>query len=305
MKKTITLIVLAVCTCLMSYAQSESEARSSKNYYGVGAAANQEAAVEKAKTDLAGKIRPDMMKDAQFRKADGATCRKIADQGKVFLSKKGSTITAIVYIPKDELKRAYAEAVMFDALPDDGLDESGNPRDPSAPAPAPAVNKTITELPVAEQPVQVVVVTENKPATTTQPVVVPQQTAPVTQPTTTTTQPAAQPVVVTPPPAQQPVQGTPAKTGNKLLDEILDAHNLFELNDFFTKGKNTGALAYGRLNTMTAPENSYLLLYQPDGTIVAVYDKGSATRKNLRTGTTENYANMFDNVKIIWFQLYQ
>jgi hypothetical protein len=102
-----------------------------------------------------------------------------------------------------------------------------------------------------------------------------------------------------------PLQGTPVKTGNKYLDEILEAHNLFELNDFFTRGKNAGALAYGRLETMTAPENSYLLLYQPNGTIVAVYDRGTNTRRNLRTGAVENYATAFDNIKIIWFQLYQ
>jgi len=296
MKKIITLILSVVCMNVMLHAQSQSEARSSRNYFGEATAARPEIALEQAKNNFVAKIRVDMLKDVQFRKADPFTCRKIAEQAKVYQAKKGKQDLAIVYIPKNELKRLYAEVVMFDELPDDGLDEFGNIRDQLATTTTPATSEPIRviaeDTPPIKQPEQQPVQVDR---TATQPVVSqPVTSEPVVQ------QPVSQPTTVV-----QSTQGAPAKTGNQYLDEILEAHNLFELNDFFTRGKNSGALAYGRLETLTAPENSYLLVYQPDGTIVAVYDKGSNTRRNLRTGVVENYATAFNNIKIIWFQLYR
>ncbi|GHT24514.1 hypothetical protein FACS189430_09550 [Bacteroidia bacterium] len=270
---------LLLCGYAALQAQSMGEAKAISNYWGEGRAGNKDAAIKAAKTAFAAKIKPELMKDAQYRKADGGTCWKIADLAQVFIS----GTTAVVYIPKSELKRVYAEATMFDELPDDGLDEFGN-----LVADDNRQQKVVERPPVVESP----------------PVAeAPQAKAEkaVEKPKPVVAEKTAQPVVEKP---QQTVAASPAKTGNKILDEILDAHNLFELTELFNKSKNAGALVYGRLGTMTASENSYLLLYKQDGTIVAVYDKGTSTRKNLRTGTTENYASSFDNVKIIWFQLY-
>ena len=290
MKNTITFFLLAACINIMSYAQTEADARSSRHYFGEGVAASEDAALNAAKADFVTKIKPDMRTDVQFRKLDDATCWKIANMAKTFTTQKGSRYTVIVSLPKNELKRAYAEAVMFDVIPDDGLDEFGNLRAPDA-----------EYQPIAMIPVKVQ--EENKPP---QEITKPQEV--VRQEITGTQNAPVSQEVVRPPEVVRPseVVAAPydARTGNAMLDEILAAHNVFELSDFFIRERNKGSLAYGMPNTMTTPGNSYLIVYQRDGTIVAVYDKGTSMRKNLRTGVVEDYTTRYSDVRIMWFQLY-
>ena len=284
MKNSI-IIVLVACASIMTYAQTEIDARSSNNFFGEGKASSQEAALGMAKNDFIAKIKPAMKTDVQIRKMDDVTCWKIVNTAKVFTTQKGNAYTVVVALPKNELKRAYAEAVMFDVLPEDNLDEFGIPVNPGEKKEQTAGTDTSADVGTI--------------APTPAPAPAP---APAPTPTPTPTPPAPTPAPVEPSPAPA---AKPAPTGNALLDEILGAYNIFELSDFFVKERNKGSLAYGMPNTMTTPGNSYLVYYQNDGTIAAVYDKGSEMRKNLLTGVVENHLNKYRSFRYLWFQLYQ
>lgn len=311
--KKLLILLLFVCGYAALQAQNLSEAKSARNYYGEATASGEDAAVRSAKTSLIAKFKPDMMQDPLFRKADVITCGKMADQAQVVVSGSGNRTTAVAYIPKEELRRVYAEVTMFDKLPDDGLDEFGVPIDGSNVAAVPAsggggTTNASSGANVANT--SVTTTSETSTAGTGTTSISTAETSTVANTTvanTTTANTSATGTtgtgitsITTAPESEY----RPVKTGNPILDEMIEAINIIEISELLTKGKNNGSLAYGRLSTMTSPENSYLLVYKPDGTIVAIYDKGSAARRNLRTGNTENYRSAFDNVKFIWFQLY-
>ena len=297
MKFYVIIFVLAACTSIMSHAQIDAGARTSSNFFGEGTAASQDAALGIAKNDFIAKIKPAMRNDVQIRKLDDVTCWKIANLAMVYTDQRGSSFTVVITLPKNELRRAYAEAVMFDVLPEDDLDEFGIPRDKqyaeSATDQGQVQNQTQVQGQVQNQ-TQVQEQVQNQTQVQHQDQVRNQVQIAENQPLPVTSENFPTPPV-----------GKPAPTGNALLDEILGAYNIFELSDFFLKERNRGSLAYGMSNTMTTPGNSYLIYYQNDGTIAAVYDKGSENRKNLLTGATENHITKYRNFRYLWFQLYQ
>ncbi|MCD7851303.1 MAG: hypothetical protein LUH63_17270 [Parabacteroides sp.] len=56
---------------------------------------------------------------------------------------------------------------------------------------------------------------------------------------------------------------------------------------------------------MTAPERSYILVFNNDRQIIAILDKGKTERRNLLTGKTDDRIGNYTGMKAIWFQLFE
>lgn len=59
---------------------------------------------------------------------------------------------------------------------------------------------------------------------------------------------------------------------------------------------------YGKYATLTDPEEAYLIIYDPEGRIRAVFGKGDSIRKNLVTGKDDSIKN-YHGCGAIWFKL--
>ena len=100
-----------------------------------------------------------------------------------------------------------------------------------------------------------------------------------------------------------PAQTLPS-TGNPVLDEILRCKVVKEASEIFESYRKKGKLMYGKAGTNLSSENSYLMIYNQAGAIVAILDKGKgSTRKNLLTG--EQVSTQSLNATQIWFQLFE
>jgi len=103
---------------------------------------------------------------------------------------------------------------------------------------------------------------------------------------------------------EKPVQTPPVSTNNPVLDEILRCKTANAASDVFENYRKKEKLRYGRSGTNLTDENSYLMIYNQAGEIVAFLDKGQgSTRKNLLTGEQVS-AHSF-NAFQIWFQIFE
>ena len=92
-------------------------------------------------------------------------------------------------------------------------------------------------------------------------------------------------------------------TNNPVLDEILPCKTIREVTVVFENYKKKGKLAYGRAGTNLSSENSWLMIYNQAGEIIAFLDKGQGTtRRNLLTG--EQVSTQSFNAAQIWFQIF-
>lgn len=104
------------------------------------------------------------------------------------------------------------------------------------------------------------------------------------------------PVVV-----ESPLESLPASSRD-MLNTLLAKQTFKEAISYLYEMKEKGRMIYGRIKTMTSPENSYLAIVK-NGQLVTVLNKGKAIRVNLKTNTPEPIAN-YIGYGIIWFQIF-
>lgn len=85
-----------------------------------------------------------------------------------------------------------------------------------------------------------------------------------------------------------------------ILKSIVAITKFSDVAPLFQQLKVDRKIIYGGMNTLTSPENCYLLIYNKEGEVVAVLDKGH--RKNLRTQKEDSTKN-YSGCGAIWFQL--
>jgi hypothetical protein len=91
------------------------------------------------------------------------------------------------------------------------------------------------------------------------------------------------------------------KKDNGVLKKILHAKNFFELREIMEPLKERGDIVdYGKYASMKNPADCYLIVYDPAGNICAWLDKGSDTRRNLKTGKEDTVKN-YRGCGAIWF----
>lgn len=96
----------------------------------------------------------------------------------------------------------------------------------------------------------------------------------------------------------------PESTNISILDDLLTAKDVNQASVLLTKYNRLGKLVYGKPGTNLAPHQSYLMVYNKQGNIVAILDKGSDNeRTNLMNGEKATLQS-FPSTTYIWFQLY-
>ncbi|WP_293669759.1 hypothetical protein [uncultured Parabacteroides sp.] len=89
------------------------------------------------------------------------------------------------------------------------------------------------------------------------------------------------------------------------IQQIIQCKNSDELNNSLAQLKENNKIIYGTIKSMTAPERSYILVFNNDRQIIAILDKGKTERRNLLTGKTDDRIGNYTGMKAIWFQLFE
>ena len=90
-----------------------------------------------------------------------------------------------------------------------------------------------------------------------------------------------------------------------LLQSIIDATSASEINKILRDNKLIGKAMYGGANTLIDSSKAYILVYKPDGEIIALFDKEDSDDKtDLRSGEIKNMKQLFRGNLYIWFQLF-
>jgi len=113
------------------------------------------------------------------------------------------------------------------------------------------------------------------------------------------------------PQVEEPVITTPVKTqptsanntGN-LLDQILSAPSIREIQKILQENKKIGKASSGTMDKLTAPEKAYLVVYKDTGEIIAILDKGSINNRTDLLSGQKKGNEILEKNKVIWFQLY-
>lgn len=87
-----------------------------------------------------------------------------------------------------------------------------------------------------------------------------------------------------------------------ILKNILAITDWNDVGPYFQELKALNRIVYGKYSTMTSPDDCYLLIYNRDGKVVAILDKGH--KKNMKT-LEEDSLNNYSGNGAIWFQLFQ
>lgn len=95
------------------------------------------------------------------------------------------------------------------------------------------------------------------------------------------------------------------KEDSKILASIIQTENTDDLNALLFDLKEQHAIIYGRIRYMTAPEKSYILIFNEKRERVALLDKGTDIRKNLITGQKDDRINNYKGKRAMWFQLFE
>ncbi|PXV65012.1 hypothetical protein CLV62_10810 [Dysgonomonas alginatilytica] len=98
-----------------------------------------------------------------------------------------------------------------------------------------------------------------------------------------------------------PLTADPDDTPQDILNKITGITQFKDAAPYFQELKNARKMVYGKLKTMTSPNDCYLLIYNPEGAVVAILDKGHL--KNLNTRTEDSLSN-YKGCGALWFQLF-
>ena len=240
--------------------------------YGEATENTKDEAVKAAKSALLYEINREASKHPEWRfaktiQADGVEY----DFDKIELM-RGSKYRVIAYIKKDSITAVF---------------DKNTPKVKMSDNPATQVKTP----PTADQPVkpQPVADTNVTPASET-------VQLKVEEPKVSATEQPQTDTVVTPVPKKVQADG--------LLGEILNATSYNEVLKILDRNKRTGKAVHGNMNTLTAPEKAYLLVYKESGEIVAILEKGSRNnRKDLLSGEIKEKEIQTQN-QVIWFILF-
>lgn len=94
-------------------------------------------------------------------------------------------------------------------------------------------------------------------------------------------------------------------TDSEILASIIRTENTDDLNTLLSELKERHAIIYGRIKHMTAPEKSYILIFNGKRERVALLDKGADSRKNLITGQKDDRVSNYKGMRAMWFQLFE
>lgn len=92
-------------------------------------------------------------------------------------------------------------------------------------------------------------------------------------------------------------------TGNARLDRITAMQAIAEVQAYFVAEKKAGRMMFGKMDSALHPEDCYLLVFNREGKVLAVLDKGQQSRLNFRTGRPDS-AEHYRGNGLIWFVLY-
>ena len=89
----------------------------------------------------------------------------------------------------------------------------------------------------------------------------------------------------------------------KVLERLMAVSKFQDLQGVMTPLKEEGKLKeFGKYATMKDPASSYLIIYDQQGGIKAFLDKGTTTRRNLKTGADDSEKN-YHGCGAIWFTI--
>lgn len=91
----------------------------------------------------------------------------------------------------------------------------------------------------------------------------------------------------------------------QVIRQIINSKNPDELNRSLAQLKEENKIIYGTIKSMTAPEHSYILIFNNDQQIIAILDKGRTDRTNLLTGKPNDRIGNYSGMKAIWFQIFE
>lgn len=111
----------------------------------------------------------------------------------------------------------------------------------------------------------------------------------------------AEEAVVVAPEKTQPAAIT--NTDN-LLDQILSASSIHEIQKILQNNKKTGKASSGTMDKLIAPEKAYLIVFKDTGEIIAILDKGSVNNRTDLLSGQKKGNEILEKNKVIWFQLY-
>ena len=89
-----------------------------------------------------------------------------------------------------------------------------------------------------------------------------------------------------------------------LLEQIVSAGSLREIQTILVANKKKGKASYGTMDKLTAPEKAYLVVYKKTGEIIAILDKGSSVNRKDLLSNKVLEKEIVEQNQVIWFQLY-
>ena len=89
-------------------------------------------------------------------------------------------------------------------------------------------------------------------------------------------------------------------TASDILNRIMAITKSDDVLPFFKQLKANNKIIYGNMASLTSPADCYLLIYNREGRVVAILDKGH--NKNLRTQEEDSTKN-YSGCGAVWFQL--
>lgn len=122
-------------------------------------------------------------------------------------------------------------------------------------------------------------------------------------------EPTSQPLVEAKTPetkkTEKAVTDTQVVFDSKILRQIIQATDPDELNNLLYELKQLHDIMYGKIKYMTAPEQSYILIFDKNRERIAILDKGIQTRTNLITGKKDDSIQNYKGMRAMWFQIFE
>lgn len=286
MKKTVIILLAWVSFGTLSAQQPEEvvkrtlerEVKTSGNYlYGEAVANTTAEAVKMAKSALVSEINREVLNNNDWQFAKIIQAKDVEYYVEMINLIRGDKFRAIAYIKKDNLIAVFQK----DKTPEVKLSDKK--------ASSPNLEKLQQEA---------VQVTMTVPATQDVQVV---ETAVQVE-----TSEKQQPKVAVEMPASQIVVANQQTTNEgDLLEQIVSATSLSEIQTILISNKRKGNVVYGTMDKLIQPEAAYFIVYKQTGEIVAILDKGSDNARMDLISKEKKGKEIFNSNQVIWFQIFK
>jgi len=97
---------------------------------------------------------------------------------------------------------------------------------------------------------------------------------------------------------------TNLQTRNAILDEMIRFTTVQDIQPYLARKKQEGNVMYGTLESLPNRSVAYLIIYDKNGAIVAILDKGGDPRLNLMNGKENDRLENYPNTKVVWVQIF-